>query len=273
LKRTRTRFVALVAGLALLGVTAMAPAMSAAKPTITLSGSTSVAPLAALLIKKYIKVCHHCANFRLLQGGSDIGVSDVAHGRVDIGDSSRDPKASDPGGLVFNKIAGDAICIITHSSNHLANIDQSGVQAVFGGDVRDWSGVPGASINGTIDVIVRTAASGTQDAFQKIFMGSKSVFGGASEKASNGLVQQSVQQDNGAIGYVSLHFDEGTNPVAYNGVACNLENAKSGQYGGLRNFYMVTLGNPQGIVKKFITWVQRNAKAQSIVATDWVPLR
>jgi len=42
------------------------------------------------------------------------GSPDVAHGRVSIGNSSRDPKPTDPGNLVFNPIAHDAICIITH---------------------------------------------------------------------------------------------------------------------------------------------------------------
>jgi phosphate transport system substrate-binding protein len=138
--------------------------------------------------------------------------------------------------------------------------------------VRSWSGVPGASRNGTIDVVVRTAASGTQDAFQKIFMGSKKIFSGASQKASNGLVQQAVQRDNDAIGYVSLAFTRGTNSVAYKGVPCTLRNAKSGQYGGLRNFYMVTRGAPRGAAKRFIGYVKHNRGAQRIIATEWVPL-
>jgi phosphate transport system substrate-binding protein len=267
--RNRLRFAALMGALA---VFAAVPAAAAAKPTITMSGSTSVAPLATLLAKKYIKVCGHCVNFKILQGGSDVGVADVAAGRVSIGNSSRDPKPSDPGGLVFNKIAGDAICLITNPSNHLANLDQNGVQAIFGGSVRNWGGVPGATVNSTIDVTVRTAASGTQDAFQKIFMGSTKVFSGASQKSSNGLVQQTVQRDNAAVGYVSLAFTRGTNPVAYKGVPCTLRNAKSGQYGGLRNFYMVTRGAPKGAVKKFIGWVKHARAASRIVATDWVPL-
>jgi phosphate transport system substrate-binding protein len=265
----RLRFAALTAALAALVVF---PAAAAAKPTITMSGSTSVAPLATLLAKKYIKVCGHCVSFKILQGGSDVGVADVAAGRVSIGNSSRDPKPTDPGGLVFHKIAGDAICIITNPSNRLANVDQNGVQAIFGGAVRNWGGVPGATVNSTIDVTVRTAASGTQDAFQKIFMGSTKVFSGASQKASNGLVQQTVQRDSAAVGYVSLAFTKGTNQVAYKGVPCNLRNAKSGQYGGLRNFYMVTRGAAKGAVKKFIVWVQHNKAASRIVATDWVPL-
>jgi phosphate transport system substrate-binding protein len=255
-----------------LGVSAPAVAAVSHKETITMSGSTSVAPLAAKLAQAYVKKCKGCVQFRLLQGGSDVGVSDVAAGAVTIGNSSRDPKPSDPGGLVFNKIAKDAICIITHSSNPLPDLSQESVQAIFGGSVRNWSGVPGSSQSGTIDVIVRTPASGTQDAFQKIFMGSTNVFSGASAQASNGLVQQKVSSNPNAVGYVSLAFTSGTSANPYKGVACNLQNATAGTYLGLRNFYMVTKGQPEGRTAKFIHWIQTNKKAAKIISSEWVPL-
>jgi phosphate transport system substrate-binding protein len=271
--RNRLRRAGIVSALALMAaIPAFAPASAAAKPTITMSGSTSVAPLAALLARKYLQVCDHCVSFKLLQGGSDIGVADVAAGRVTIGNSSRDPKPSDPGGLVFNKIAHDALCLVTNEANPLPGLDQAGVQAIFSGNVRSWSDVPGSSQSGTIDTIVRTPASGTQDAFQKIFMGTKKIFSGASQKASNGLVQQAVKGDPNGIGYVSLAFTDGVHTVPYQGVDCNLRNAKSGQYGGLRNFYMVTRGAPTGAAKKWINWVTHSKPAAKIIATQWVPL-
>jgi phosphate transport system substrate-binding protein len=240
-----------------------------------MSGSTTVFPLASKEARGYLKAFPHSVTFKLAQGGSDIGVADVAAGRVSIGDSSRDPKDSDPGGLVFNKIARDAICLITNPSNQLANLSQAQVQAIFSGQVRDWGSVPGATASGPIDLIVRTAASGTQDAFQKIFLGSAKPSTSAAAKASNGLVQQAVQSDKNAIGYVSLDFTSGTNKAAYQGVACTLPNAKSGQYGGTRNFWMVTRGAPAkgSAVQKFIFWVQNSRRAARIIARGWVPLK
>src|SRR6476619_4019402 len=154
----------LTAAVVLVAVAPGAPADTSAKraTTITMSGSTSVAPLAAKLAQKYVQ--SHNVSFRLSQGGSDVGISDVAHGRVDIGNSSRDPKPTDPLGITFHKIAKDAICIITNNANTLPNLSQSGVQAIFAGDVRHWNNVPGATRGThTIDLFVRTAASGTQD--------------------------------------------------------------------------------------------------------------
>jgi phosphate transport system substrate-binding protein len=271
-KRITTRAVALAAVSACAVPAAALPAIAAAKPTITLSGSTTVAPLAAQLIPRYLKACKHCVKFKLLQGGSNIGISDVAHGRVSIGDSSRDPQSSDPGGLVFNPIARDAICLISNSANPIGNLSQTDVKSIFGGGARSWSQVSGASIGGTIDLYTRNSASGTHDAFQKLVMGSTSVASFAAQFSANGLVEQAVQRDPRGIGYVSLHFGSGVHPVAYQGVACNLRNAKSGQYPAVRNLYMVTRGNPTGAVGKFISWVRNSSAANAIVSTDWVPL-
>jgi phosphate transport system substrate-binding protein len=260
-----TAIVAAVAGAAI-------PASASAIPVITMSGSTSVAPLAALLARAYHQQYPNRVKFRLAQGGSDVGVADVAAGRVSIGNSSRDPKSSDSG-VFFNKIAKDAICLVTNPANPIANLSQEQIQGIFSGDVRNWEDIPGSGTTGSIDLVVRTAASGTQDAFQKIFMGSKTVSGSSAAKASNGLVQQAVQSDKNAIGYVSLDFVAGTRQAAYNGVACNLRNAKSGEYGGVRNFWMVTRGRAKGAVQKFIYWVQNSNKAQAIVGKHWVPLK
>jgi phosphate transport system substrate-binding protein len=247
-------------------------ATAAARTTvITMSGSTSVAPLAAKLAKAYIR-SHKKVKFKLAQGGSDIGVSDVAAGRVSIGNSSRDPKPSDPGGIVFNKVARDAICLATNPSNKIANLSQEQVQDIFSGKVRDWSQVSGARVKGPINLVVRTNASGTQDAFQKLFMGSSKVASSAAQKASNGLVAQAIKSDPRAIGYISLAFTRGLNDAAYKGVRCTLRGAKSGQYEGARNFWMVTRGKPKGATAKFLKWIQKSKQAKKIVATEWVPL-
>lgn len=263
----RTRVVAFCAAVGVFAV----PATAAAKETITMSGSTSVAPLAAKLAKAYIKT-HKGVGFKLAQGGSDVGVADVAKGRVTIGNSSRDPKPSDPGGIVFNKIARDAVCIATNQANPVGSLSQDQVQNIFSGKVKNWEDVPGAKVTGPINLVVRTPASGTQDAFQKIFMGSATVDSSASQKASNGLVQQAIKTDNQAVGYVSLAFTQGLSDANYKGVACTLQNAKSGQYDAVRNFWMVTRGAAAGAAKAWINWIQHAGAAAKIVATEWVPL-
>lgn len=265
------------AALAATIVVAAVPANAAAATTITMSGSTSVSPLARLLAKEYLKKKGVKGNvkFKLLEGGSDVGINDVSRGRVTIGNSSRDPQASDPGGLSFNRIARDGVCIITHKDNPIGNLSEEQVQQIFTGRIRSWSQVPGARSSGTIDLNVRTQASGTQDAFQNIFMGGPKgprVATSASQKASNGLVQSAVRSNKNAIGYVDFKFTSGTSAARYKGVACSLRNAKAGTYPGVRSFWMVTRGKPKGQTAKFIKWIRKDKKAKKIVGTNWVPV-
>lgn len=259
----------------LLAVLALAAPAAASARSLLIDGSTSVFPLMSQLASAYHRATH-APTPKVGQGTSDAGINDVAHGRVDIGDASRDPIiGSDPKGLVFTKIARDGVCMITHPGNPIANLNQQQVQAIFTGNVRDWREVPGARISGPIDLVDRVASSGTQDAFQNIFLGpTLKISPSAEAEESNGLVQNKVRTDPNAIGFVSFAFTAGVHPVGYQGIPCTLRNARSGQYQGVRNFWMVTRGIPRGAAAKFIKWVtgSHNATARRIVSSDWIAI-
>jgi phosphate transport system substrate-binding protein len=264
---SRTVIVSLIAALAL-----SAPAAAGAR-ALLLSGSTSIFPLMTQLAAAYHKATHQPTP-KVGQGTSDAGINEVAAGKVDIGDVSRDPIEADPHGLEFTKIARDGVCVITNPKNPLANLSQEEVKAIFTGSVRDWSEVPGAKISGSIDLVDRVASSGTQDAFQNIFLGEGlKISPSAEAEESNGLVQNKIRTDENAIGFVSFDFTPGTNAVGYQGIPCTLRNAKSGQYQGVRNFWMVTKGIPKGPAAKFIAWITSgNAITKKIIGSDWIPI-
>ena len=243
---------------------------------LIIGGSTSVLPLMQKLAAAYHKT-YPRIQAPLVQGGqSDIGIKGAAEGRFDIGDSSRDPIIGvDPKGLIFTKLAQDGVCIITNPSNPLPNLSTEAVEGIFTGRVRDWSEVRGAGISGPIDLFDRDGASGTQDAFQHIFLGeNQRVSPAATAETSNGLEQQAVKSDKQAIGFVSFAFTGGVNAVGYQNIACNLNNAKSGQYGGVRNFWMVTKGAPHGAPAKYINWVTKpgNRTVRGIVNSSWIAI-
>lgn len=264
--------------LAAIAAAAVAAPVASAKTTITMSGSTSVYPLVTELAKKYISSGQPGkgkVGFVVQQGGSDTGITDVSRGRVTIGNASRAEQPSDPGGLVFNKIAYDAVCIITNPGNPLGTLSQAQVESIFTGRTRSWSQIPGAKATGSIELVSRTATSGTADAFREIFLGGKSsISASAQVKSSNGLVKSAVEASRGAIGFVSLDFvDASLRTVNYQGVGCTLRNAKSGQYKGVRPFSLVTRGVPKGAAKSFIKWTQTSASAKAIINQHWIPVR
>ncbi len=264
----RTLIVSLVLALIL-----ALPAGAMARRLI-MGGSTSVLPLAQKLATAYHKAYPKVPTPEVEGGESDIGIAGVASGRFDIGDSSRDPLETDPKGLVFTKIARDGVCMITNNANPISNLSQEQVEGIFTGRIRDWSEVEGAKISGPIDLFDRNGASGTQDAFQHIFLGETlKISPSATAETSNGLEQSSVSSDKQAIGFVSFAYTGGVHAVNYEGVACNLRNAKSGQYAGVRNFWMVTKGAPKGEALKFIAWVTSGKPAvNAIIGSSWIAI-
>ncbi len=261
--------------LAVAGVLGVAvPAGASALSTITISGATASYPLVSLLAQKYVKVHPKKVKFKIAQGGAQIGVNDVAAGRVTIGDVSRDPLTADPKGLVFYPIAKYAICVVTNKANTLPNLTQAQVISIFTGKTRSWSGVSGATASGTIDLISRTSVAGVLTNFQTLLLEGKKVSSIAAEEPSEGLLRQQVENDPNSIGFLSNYQSDkgGVNPVGLNGVQCNRSNAVSGQYAGVARFYEVTKGKASGAASAFIGWIEKSAAARKIISTQWIPV-
>jgi phosphate transport system substrate-binding protein len=266
------RISAVLVAVGVLGVAA--PAAASASATITISGATASYPLVSLLAQKYGKLHPGKVKFRIAQGGAQVGINDVAAGRVTIGDVSRDPEAKDPAGLVFYPIAKYGICVVTNKANTLANLTSAQVQAIFTGKTRTWSGVPGASASGSIDLISRTSVAGVLTSFQTLLLEGKKVSTLAAEEPSEGLLKQQVENDPNSIGFVSNYQSDkgGVNVVSLNGVRCNRSNALSGQYGGVARFYEVTKGKATGAASQFIGWIEKSAAAKKIINTQWITI-
>jgi phosphate transport system substrate-binding protein len=265
------RIAASIAVVSLLGVAV--PTVASATSVITISGATASFPLVSLLAQKYVKLNPGKVKFKIAQGGAQIGINDVAAGRVSIGDVSRDPLSSDPKGLVFYPIARYYICVVTNKANTLANLTPAQVTSIFTGKVRTWSQVPGATATGTIDLISRTSVAGVLTNFQTLLLGGKTVSNIAAQEPSEGLLQQQVENDPNAVGFLSGYLaDKGVNPVGYAGVGCTLANSISGEYAGVARFYEVTNGRATGPSAKFISWIEHSKAAKAIISTQWIPV-
>ncbi|HEY4451096.1 MAG TPA: substrate-binding domain-containing protein [Solirubrobacteraceae bacterium] len=266
------RLSAVLVAAGVLGVAA--PAGASALSTITISGATASYPLVSLLAQKYVKVHPHQVKFKIAQGGAQIGVNDVAAGRVTIGDVSRDPLEADPHGLVFYPVAKYAICVVTNKANTLATLTSSQLISIFTGKTRSWSAVPGASASGTIDLISRTSVAGVLTNFQTLLLEGKKVSSIAAEEPSEGLLRQQVENDPNSIGFLSNYQSDkgGVNAVGLGGVACNKASAVSGQYPGVARFYEVTKGKATGAASGFIAWILHSRAARKIINTQWIPV-
>jgi phosphate transport system substrate-binding protein len=254
---------------------AVIPAAASAASTITISGATASYPLVSLLANKYVKLHPHKVKFKIAQGGAQVGINDVAAGRVTIGDVSRDPLfGTDPSGLVFYPIAKYGICVVTNKGNPVSNLTSSQLINIFTGKTRSWSGIPGTSQSGTIDLVSRTSVAGVLTNFQTLLLEGKKVASVASEQPSEGLMRQAVESDPGAIGFISNYQADkgGVHVVSINGVTCTRSTVASGQYQGVARFYEVTKGKATGPAAAFIGWITHSKAARKIISTQWVPV-
>jgi phosphate transport system substrate-binding protein len=269
------RFAALGAVAATVAAIGSPPAHAASKKqaVITISGATGSAPLVSQLAKKYAKT-HKRVKFKVAQGGGEVGVQDAAAGRVTIGNAARDPRPSDPASLVWYPIAKDNICFAVNKANGLTDLSAKQAQDIWTGAIRSWDQIPGSKLTGPIDLVSRTAASSQPALVVSLLLGGQKISSLASLKTSDGLVKQAIVSDKHAIGHLSglYTLDGKVKPLGAGGVACNIANAKSGQYPGVRTYAEVTRGKATGAALAFIRWIERSKDARKIISKLAVPL-
>ena len=271
------RFRRLSVALAVAGVLGVAApaAASAATTTVTISGATASYPLVSLLAQKYVKLFPKKYKFKIAQGGAQIGINDVAAGRVTIGDVSRDPLPTDPRrprllpDREVRDLRGD------EQSEHALQ-PHAGAGRRRSSPARRAPGArsPARPPRGTIDLISRTSVAGVLTSFQTLLLEGKKVASLASELSSEGLLRQAVENDPNGIGFLSNYGASlgSVNSVSYNGVACNQTTVASGQYAGIARFYEVTKGKATGAASAFIGWIESSAAARKIISSQWVPI-
>ena len=237
------------------------PAGSLAESRITISGSTTVLPLAQKAAEEYMKRYPE-VRISVAGTGSGDGIRSLIDGTADIGNSSRDlkPKEADlaqKNGIKLKKhvVALDCIVPVVHPTNPIKNLSLEQLRAIFAGEVRNWNEVGGQDRQ--VVAISRDSSSGTFEVWNKIVLGKGvRVRPDAQLQASNGAVAQAVAGNKYALGYVGLgYLNQRIKPLSVNGVAANPETAKNKAYPIARGLNMFTLEQPSVAVQTFISFV------------------
>ncbi len=245
--------------------------------TLTITGSTTVLPLAQLTAEAYMDA-HAYADIQVSGGGSSVGVKSVGVGTHDIGMASRGLKAEEASaspGLVQHVVAKDGIAIIVHRDNPVTSLTLEEVRAIYAGNIRNWNEVGGDDRE--IVVIGRDSASGTREYFSEEVMGGDDFYPGQLEKNSNGAVAQTVRQTPSAIGYVGLgYLDETIGVVALGPDGATVEpsvaNVLAGTYPVARDLNMFTNGEPEGLAANYLAFVLSDEGQQIAADEGFVPV-
>lgn len=211
---------------------------SGSESLVTISGSTSVGPLAEKLAMKYEETAD--VKIEVNQIGSSAGITNAINGVSQIGMSSRDLKQEEiDSGIEQLVIAYDGIVVVTHPSNPVQNLTMEQVKAIFTGEVTNWKEVGGKDME--IVVVSREDGSGSRDAFQEIVgYESGQLIRNAIVASGNGNIKTTVAMNKHAIGFISFEYiDESVSAMNINGVEALAENVLSGEYLLSRPFLFV----------------------------------
>jgi phosphate transport system substrate-binding protein len=247
--------------------------VDASSSRISISGSTSVGPLAEKIADKYMD--KQDVKIEINQIGSSAGITNATTGVSEIGMSSRDLKEEEKAnGLVETIIAFDGIVVVTHPSNKVKNLTMDQVKKIFTGEVTNWKELGGDDLE--IVVVSREDGSGSRDAFQEIVGYTSGELVRTSIIASgNGNIKTTVATNKHAVGFISFEYiDSSISTININGVEATAENVLQEKYSLSRPFLFVhkedTLTDAG---QQFIDYIL-SSDGQAIVAeTGAIPIK
>ncbi len=277
--------------------------------TITIIGSSTVLPIAETCAEEFMKANDN-VQISVAGGGSSVGIKSVLQGDADIGDASRDAKESDvkneDGTYKYQKedgtditfadlqagqniIAYDGIAVVVSPSIYesITKLTMDEVYQIYTGEIDNWADVGGP--NKTIYIVDRSSSSGTRATFVELIEDSS---GNALEdfeetgtlaydivSAENSDVVNAISGNTQAIGYIGLGYvDPETCPSVEIGVGGtyvtpSIETVKDGSYPISRSLNMYTIGEPTGLVKDFIDYVESEEGQQWVTEEGFITIQ
>ncbi len=239
--------------------------------TITASGSSALLPLAKDAANDF-KAKYADVSITLNGGGSGTGLKQVSEGSVNIGNSDvaaetklSKEKAAE---LVDHKVAVVTIAPVVNKKigDVVQSLTKQQLQDIFTGKVTNWKDVGGPDLK--IMLVTRPATSGTRALFSEYALDKQAEATNKSlETDDSGTLIQTIADNEGAIGYVSLSYlvnNDKVATVSIDGVAPTLENTYNGKYSVWGYEHMYTKGNPNEVIKAFIDFIMSDEYGQKL---------
>jgi len=252
---------------------------AAAKTTVSVSGSTTVLPLAEACAEAFNS---QSSDYQVLVtgGGTGAGITAVAEGRSDIAMASREVTADENKkyGDKFeqNEIGYDGVCIAVSKQIYDAGVTDlttNQVKEIYAGNITNWNQVGGP--DKPIYVIAREQGSGTRDTFNELIMGSTTAETKENTVAQGSAeVKTAIAGSDKAIGYLGFSYiQEGViKPIALNGVLPTIQSIKDGSYLLNRHLYLYTFGDPKPGARVFIDFTKSSAGQNIAQENGFIPL-
>lgn len=225
----------------------------------TLTGSSTVAPLAAEIARRY-EQRHPGLRIEVQSGGSSRGIADARDGSADIGMVSRALK-SEEADLQAITIARDGIALIVHKDNPISDLSREQIIRVFTGKITHWSQL--GSNDARIVVVSKAAGRATQAVFCKSFHIQPEDIAAQIIIGDNQEAIKTVAGNPRAIAYVSIGAAEyeinsgaALRMPRIDGISPTTQAVSDGSYPVSRPLNFIIHGTPSPAVQQFIAFAR-----------------
>lgn len=243
--------------------------------SITAVGSSALQPLVEAAGEQYS--AENLGKFINVQGGgSGTGLSQIAAGAVDIGNSdifAEESDGIDASKLVDHRVAVVGITPIVTPGTGVTNVTLEELQGIFTGEITNWKELGGKDL--PITVLNRSSGSGTRATFEKWVLeeGMKSIV--SQEQESSGTVRQIVANTPGTISYVAFSYvNDDVEALSINGIEPTNENVNSNEWIIWSYEHMYTNGEPTGLTKDFMDYMLSDEIQDNLIgALGYIPIK
>lgn len=242
--------------------------------SITAVGSSALQPLVEAAGEQYS--AENLGKFINVQGGgSGTGLSQIAAGAVDIGNSdifAEESDGIDETKLVDHRVAVVGITPIVTPGTGVTNVTLEELQGIFTGKITNWEELGGVDL--PITVLNRSSGSGTRATFEKWVLGDdlKSIV--SQEQESSGTVRQIVANTPGTISYVAFSYvNDDVEALSINGIEPSDENVSTNDWLIWSYEHMYTNGEPTGLTKDFLEYMLSEDVQGGLIETlGYIPI-
>jgi len=258
-----------------------APGVKSNANQLTLTGSTTVLPIAQAGAEYYMVNVDKKLKITVNGGGSGNGIAALINSTTDICNSSREIKKEE---IEQAKVKGvnsyetaialDAIVVVVNKNVKVDNLTMELLKKIFNGEIKNWKEAGG--VDGDIVVVSRDTSSGTYGSFVEMVLGKDKMRADAMMGASNQAIASTVSQTPNSIGYIGLGFLKSVrdiHSVKVNGVEGSEATVKNKSYRLTRFLYMYTNGTPKGNSKKFIDFILSEKGQELVEKQDYIKLK
>jgi phosphate transport system substrate-binding protein len=244
---------------------AAAPTVNCVAGSITAAGSTALQPLVDAAAKQYVKACSG-STITVNGGGSGTGLTQVAGGSIQIGDSDVTPvgklSTPDADSLVDHIVARQGWIVVTNKDvTGVTNLTTQQNIDIWTGKVTNWKDVGGPDL--PIVLIFRPSSSGTRSTFKKLVLGgaTEATGGQTLTEDSNGAVTTAITKTDGAVSVIGFaYYNDPANKSLLNGlqldgVDATVTNVSNASYKLAADGHMYTKGAASGLTAAFLDYM------------------